>query len=302
MRQQATNPIGFFSVICAAFLWASSGSFAKHLFQKGVSPFALVQIRLTVAAITIGLFLLLLAPRLLRIRKRDLPYFLGLGIFAMAGAQFTYLFAISRIQVAAAILLQYLAPVLIAAWEVLFCGRRLSARTGMALFSAMAGCAFVLNLMQMQLSAMDPLGILAGLGAAVTFATYSVAGASGVRTYGPATVVCYAMLFGAITWNLVLPPLSGFAALPDGISWTIALGIGVFGTALPFGLYLMGVQQVGAAPASITGTLEPVFAGILCYFLLGEILTPTQITGVFLVIFAVILLQIPETKTAKAIP
>ncbi|WP_186442884.1 EamA family transporter [Desulfobotulus alkaliphilus] len=282
----------------AALLWAASGSFAKYLFNAGLSPFDLVQIRLTVAVFCIGVFLLFRSPEKMRIPLKRVPQYLFLGVFGMAAMQATYLLAISRIQVAAAILLQYLAPVLIALWQVFYQKKKLSPRVFMALCAAITGCALVLDLASMNFKAMNGTGILAGLGAALTFAIYSLAGEAEMQEQSPETVVFYAMLIAAILWNILRPPFSGFTALgSDMPTWGLALAIGCFGTALPFFLYLYGVRITGASPASITGTLEPVFAGILCFFLLAEIFNTLQLSGAVLVITAVILLQLPDKRT-----
>jgi drug/metabolite transporter (DMT)-like permease len=67
-------------IVYAAVLWASSGTASKYLFNGGMSP-----------------------------------YVLGMG-----GVQIAYLFAISKINVAIAILLEYLAPFFVAIYSSLF--------------------------------------------------------------------------------------------------------------------------------------------------------------------------------------
>ncbi|MCW7754775.1 DMT family transporter [Desulfobotulus sp. H1] len=293
----STSARGFSAVILAALLWASSGSLAKYLFNGGLSPFDLVQVRLTVASVCIGLFLFFRAPEKLQIPLQRLPNYLFLGIFGMAAMQASYLLAISRIQVAAAILLQYLAPVLITIWQLVFQKKPLSLRILMALCTAVAGCSLVLNLPSMEFQSMNITGILAGLGAALTFAIYSLAGEARMKEKSPETVVFFAMTIAAVLWHILLPPFSGFRALGnDPTTWAIALTISTFGTALPFFLFLYGIALTGAAPASITGTLEPVFAGIISFFLLAELFNTLQLCGAALVIAAVILLQLPQTR------
>ena len=93
---------GYVFVISAALLWGVSGSAAKFLFQSGMTPFQLVQVRLTLTAAGLLLWLALRHPSLLKIDRSDIGYFAVFGVVGMAGVQFTYLFAISKIQVAAA--------------------------------------------------------------------------------------------------------------------------------------------------------------------------------------------------------
>jgi drug/metabolite transporter (DMT)-like permease len=65
----------------------------------------------------------------------------------------------------------------------------------------------------------------------------------------------------------------------------------VFGTLIPFGLYLVGVNYIRSTRTIITATLEPIAAAFLAYFLLGEALSGLQITGGLSVIAAIAMLQ-----------
>ena len=93
-------------------MWASSGTAGKVLFEGGMTPFELVQIRVTLSAVLLFLALGISAKGLLRIRIKDLGYFTLLGSVSMAMVQSTYFYAISKIKVATAILLQDLAVII----------------------------------------------------------------------------------------------------------------------------------------------------------------------------------------------
>jgi len=72
----------------------------------------------------------------------------------------------------------------------------------------------------------------------------------------------------------------------------------VFGTAIPFGLYFVGINYVRSTRASITATLEPISAGFIAYLFLGETLEPLQILGGALVISAIVMLQLRSEQDA----
>jgi len=91
---------GYIFVIIAALLWGVSGSSAKFLFNSGITPFQLVQLRLTLSVGILFGVLAALRPSLLRISIKDIGYFIFFGTVGMAGVQFTYLYAISKINVA----------------------------------------------------------------------------------------------------------------------------------------------------------------------------------------------------------
>ncbi len=142
-------------------------------------------------------------------------------------------------------------------------------------------------------------GVLCGVACAFAFAWYSIYGEKGMHRYQPWTVLFYAILFAAIFWNGAhffgkpLPALLRRSAKPTPpVAWGFIMYISILGTIVPFGLYFEAINLIRSTRASITATLEPISAGIISYFFLGEALEPLQLLGVVLVIAAVILLQL----------
>ena len=298
---RALNPRrGYAYVILAALLWGVSGSSAKFLFNSGVTPYQVVQLRLTLAAVILLGWLAIRNPALLRIARRDIWYFALFGTVGMGACQFTYLFAISKIKVAAAILLQYLAPSFIAVHAVVFARDRLSASTVLALAGATIGCYLVVGAYDLQLLSLNLVGVFSGILSAVTFAWYSIHGEYGMRRYNPWTVLFYALLFAALVWNILHPPLEAFFHRYSAVEWGWVLYIGILGTLLPFGLYLEGVNLIRSTRASITAILEPITAGVVSYVFLKETMAPLQIVGGLLVIGSIVLLQLKQEKDEKA--
>ncbi len=291
---------GYFYVMLAALLWAASGTASKYLFNAGITPEQLVQLRLTISSAAIFIAMLLFRPRLLRIAPRDVPYFVALGIMGTAAVQYAYFYAISKIDVAAAILLQDLAPIFITLHSFFFLKERVKLETVGAITVAALGSYLVVGGYTLSLSDLNIPGVTAGLCSAVTFAIYSVAGEYGMRKYNPVTVLFYAMVFGALTWNIVHPPLDGFTRPESAVQWGWVLFIGIPGTVIPYGLFLRGVSLIRSARACITSTLEPITAGIVAFFFLGEAMNIPQMVGALLVICAVVFLQLRQEPDENA--
>jgi len=291
---------GYLYVVLAAFMWGLSGSSAKFLFNSGITPFQLVQLRLTISTVFLFLYLLIRFSSLLKISRSDIFYFILFGTVGMAGVQFTYLFAICKIKVAAAILLQYLAPSFIALHSVVFMREKLSRSTLIALIGATLGCYLVVGAYNLEIISMNIVGIISGILSAVTFAWYTIHGEYGMRRYNPWTVLFYALFFGAVVWNILHPPLEAFMHAYSPVQWIWILYIGVMGTLIPFGLYLEGINLIRSTRASITATLEPITAGIISYIFLNEIMEIPQITGGVIVIASIILLQLKQEQDDKA--
>jgi drug/metabolite transporter (DMT)-like permease len=129
-----------------------------------------------------------------------LPYFLALGVLGIGSAQFLYLFAISKINVTAAILLHYTGPVFVALYVVFVQRQKIGSISIIAIFGTLAGCYLVVGAYNLQLLELNRSGIISGLLAAVAFAIYSVLSEYGMRKYTPWTVLLYGMLFAALMW------------------------------------------------------------------------------------------------------
>ena len=300
MNHRKTNRLGYLFVLLAATCWASGASASKFLFTSGVTPFQLVQLRITTAVAFLFLWLLWRHRALLRIDRRDVPYFLLLGTFGMAAINITYLYAISKLNVAAALILEYLAPVIIAIYTAVFQRERLSVLTTGAILAAVAGCYLVVGAYNLDLLQLNIAGILSGLGAACAFAWWSVHGEYGMHRYNPWTVLFYALLVAAVEWNILHPPLEAFLQPYSPATWGWVVFVAVVGAILPFGLYYEGINRIRATRASITSTLEPIMAGVLSFIFLGEVMAPLQILGGGLVIGSIVLLQVKPEHDAMA--
>ena len=284
--------LGYLYVALAAVLFAISGTSSKFLFISGITPYQLIQLRTTLAFAGLLLWLCLRNSKLLRISIKDLPYFLALGVFGIGAAQFLYLFAISKISVAAAILLHYTGPVFVALYVVVVQGRKLGIISILAIFGTLAGCFLVVGGYNLQLLALNRIGIISGLSAAVSFATYSVLSEYGMRKYTPWSVLLYGMLFAALMWNVLHPPLEALLQGYSPVQWGWIFFIGICGTIFPFGFYFEGIKRIRSTHASITATLEPISAGIIASIFLGEVMALLQMTGGLIVIVSIVMLQL----------
>jgi drug/metabolite transporter (DMT)-like permease len=284
--------LGYLYVSLAAILFAISGTSAKFLFNDGITAFQLIQMRTTLAFAGLLIWLSLKDPALLKISIKNLPYFIGLGVLGIGSAQFFYLLAISKINVAAAILLHYTGPVFVALYVVFVQRQKLSFNSALAIVGTLIGCFLVVGAYNLQLFSLNRIGIIAGMLAAISFAVYSILSEHGMRKYTPWTVLLYGMLFAALMWNSLHPPLEAFLHRYSPVQWGWILFIGICGTIFPFGLYFEGIKRIKPTHASITATLEPISAGVIAAVFLGEVMMTLQIIGGLIVIVSIIILQL----------
>jgi drug/metabolite transporter (DMT)-like permease len=279
-------------VVTAAVCWGVMATVAKLLFRdRGVDPLVLVVVRAYLATITLLIVLGLLNPARLRIGARGFRAAAIVGVGGLAINNFFYFEALHLTSVATAILLQYLAPILVALYTVLVQRERLPGRIVLALALALLGCALVVRAYDLEVLRPNLLGVLAGLGTATAFAFYILAGRAALKTLDAWTLLTYAYFSAALVWMVVLPPWRllelGF---PLGI-WGAFLAVATVGTVLPFGLFISGLKFLPPTQASIVSMLEPVIAAVVAYLLLGETLIPLQIIGGALVLAGVVMVQ-----------
>ncbi|MHB8158437.1 MAG: DMT family transporter, partial [Desulfocucumaceae bacterium] len=268
---------------------------AKYLFNRQVSPFDLVQIRLILSFVLLAAYLFIVNPRLLKIGRSDIPYMIIMGIFGFATVQFTYYYTISQTNVATAVFLEYLAPVFILMYGLLFRREAVNKIKLMALVCAMLGGFLIVKGTTGTGMAVTVPGLVSGLASAVAFAFYTVYGKYGLIKYSPWTLLMWGMGVGGLAWAFYSPPWITFASYSTAGDWLFFIYIAVFATILPFGFFLKSLHYLPPVVAGITSTMEPVLAGILSFLLLGEVLTIMQIAGCALILSAVIALQLrPE--------
>jgi drug/metabolite transporter (DMT)-like permease len=134
-------------------------------------------------------------------------------------------------------------------------------------------------------------GLASGVASALAFAFYTVWGRALPRDLSPWTVLLWSFVAGALLWLPLAPPWALLATPLPGPVWAGIGVVTVFGTLVPFGLYLAGLRRIGPAHASVTSTLEPVLSGAAAFLVLGESLGPVQLAGGALVLGGLVLLH-----------
>jgi drug/metabolite transporter (DMT)-like permease len=129
--------LGYAMVATAATLFAFNGTVSKVILGSGISAERLTEVRC--AGALLGLIMLALAtrPASLRVQLADLPLLVALGVGGLALVQWSYFFAIHRLEIGIALLIQFVGPILVALWARFVyhepVGRRIWLALGLAL-------------------------------------------------------------------------------------------------------------------------------------------------------------------------
>ena len=286
----------------AAFLFAMNGSVSKTVLESGLSSLRLVELRSVGAAVCLMAFVALTRPRTLRAGPRELVFLAFAGVIGIGLVQWLYFVAIGRLPVGIALLLEYLAPVIVVVWVRFVRGEQVRARLWAALVLSVAGLVVVAEAWQGL--RLDGLGVLAGLGAAASLAAYYLTSERGLGRRDPLSLAAWTFTSAAVFWSVLQPwwtfpwaDLTRAVALPgplpdaDVPAWLLVGWVIVLGTVVPYALILAALRTLGSARTGLLGMAEPVLAAGVAWVVLGEALSPVQLLGGAVVLTGIVLAE-----------
>jgi drug/metabolite transporter (DMT)-like permease len=247
-------------------------------------------------------------------RGRELGMLLIFGIVGIAGLQWMLTESISRLDVGVALTIGYTAPLLCALWCLVVRKQHQPAAVWLLMALAMLGLALALGVGGDTFSDLPAAGVVFAFGVAVLFAYYALHGEVLLRTSPAPVVLGIAAPAAAIFWTLTFAPLWDFPteALTDDMSLggnlsdivlpgsLVLLWSMIFGTALPYALYLVGIGRVGPTFGLLSGTLEPIVAVIAAWLWIDQVLTALQVLGCVIVFGSVIAVQFVRSRQPVA--
>jgi len=300
-RRPAGRPVGYPLVLLSAFLFAAGGNVVKALFKLGYSPLVLAQLRIWSAFVGLFLALVVIRPRLLRVGARELPALAIFGGVGLAGVQLSYYLTIARINIAVALLVQYLGLVAVTVFERYHRRQPVGAQVWAALAMVLIGAFFAVGAYRPALFRVNLPGVMLGLVSAGFFAFYILRASTLARRLDTWTVLLYGFGAGSVLWA-IFDAVSGTALPADLRIWAVMALLGLVGTLLAHGLFVMALRTVRPSTAGIIATAEPVFAGLIAYLVLGDRLQPLQIFGAAVIVAGIIAVQAGSRDAAVTAP
>lgn len=287
-------------IIIAGMLWGSMGLFVRRLNDLGLKSMQIVELRAFTACAVLFLVLLLQNRYLLFIRLKDLWCFLGTGICSIIFFNYCYFKAIEIASLSVAAVLLYTAPVLVMLFSYFLFHEKFTVYKALALVLTVAGCALVTGVAD-QGGRVSCAGILAGLGAGLGYALYSIFGRYALeRGYSSLTITFYTFLI-AFIGSLFLADIRSVipVAFQSVSTSALSIGLGVLCTVMPFFMYTRGLSYVENSKASIYASVEPVTATVLGVLVFQEHMSAGGAIGIIFVIAALIICGNVEEKNKE---
>ena len=268
-KQVSEKTKGRLLIVSTALLWGLAGVCVKSIPWNSMSIMA--------SRCGIGTVMLGINKKSFRLRI-DRRTLLGAVMMSLMGL--LYMMAIKLTTAATAIVLQYVAPILVFLYAVLFQKRRPKAVETLIVLAVFGGCVLSFS-DQLDVSHLlgNALGLLSGVALAGQIIVFSDERADAMEgTY----------LSNVMSFLICLPFMFFDKAMqisPKILFWVIILGVFQYGLANV--CYARGCTKIDKIETSLLLTLEPIFNPIPVWIVTGEKMGPRALAGFFIVIVAV---------------
>ncbi len=304
MANKAHPVRGYLYVATATLLWGVAATLGRAAFtgrllpagqRLQIDPLILSQSRTSFSfLVLLPILIVQRGWRSLKLPAADFGRLMLLGVVGVAASNYFYYLAIQKTNVATAIILQYTAPVLVLLYMVARGLQKATVQRVSAVALAVAGSALAIGVVGTGGLRLNPVGVTAGMLAAVSFSFYNVGGHNILARYDRWIVLLYTTMSAAAFWLAVNPPWRVAAAHYSGMEWGFLLVFAVVSVLAPFSLYFAGLQHLEPTRAMVSSCLEPVFSIVIAAVVLSEGVRPAQVVGIVVVLAAIVLVQLPD--------
>ncbi|MEY4961659.1 MAG: hypothetical protein RLZZ249_356 [Actinomycetota bacterium] len=293
--------LGVIFALTAALLFGLNASTTKVIIQSGLSAEQVVFIRSMFSA-TIALIWALVANRsALKVKAKQIPQLLLLGVVGVGALQWTYSLAVVKLPVGIALLIEYTAVLWVPIIMMLFFSESVKKQIWLGAALVLGGLAVVGQVWD---STLNPEGVLWGIAAAASLTFYFISGERIQRNL-PTNVT---MFYGMSTATLLFLPFANWPAfdfsslgtpldLTGNLSgtelplWALLVWMGIMGSFLPMAFSYLALRHLSATIVGIIATSETVLAFFFALLWLGEVITFTQTLGGIVVVLGILLAQ-----------
>lgn len=302
--------VGIAIALVSAASFGSSGPMARALIDAGWTSGGAVLVRLGGAAV------ILLAVAVWRLRgtgwrvtreagKTVLLY----GLIAMAGTQLAFFNAVRTLDVGVALLLEFLAPVLLLGWSSLRTRTMPRRATLVGALLTLVGLFFVLDLTGA--GSLDPVGVGWGLLAACGLACFFVLSERTPDGLPPLVMAAGGTAIGAVVIALAgligIVPLAFTASQTvlagAQVSWLVPAGwLVVSSTVVAYLTGIAAVRRLGSRSASFVALTEVLFAVLVAWVLLAQLPGVPQLLGGLCIVAGIVVIQRNARVTPPTTP
>jgi drug/metabolite transporter (DMT)-like permease len=297
-------------MISAAMLFALGGVAAKVLRSADMDAFRLTQIRTTGAALILITFAVLKGKSQLYARKDELKDLIIFGTVGVAAVTSFYFFALKYLYVSVALIIEFTASIWIVLYLRFVKKKQISPLMWWGILCAFSGLTLLSQIWTG--TSLHPLGVAVAFADAFALAIYFLFADRLSQTRSSLSLMSWGIGVAAIFWALVLPwwnfpfeyltntySLEGNLSNYSAPGWALILWIIIIGTVIPYLLTVTGIRELSASTGSVIGMIEPIFAGVIAWWLLSEAFNSIQLLGCAIVLLGIYLADKARAQVAK---
>jgi len=277
---------GYLYVLAAAILWGTLPLACRFVYSFGCDSLTAAAARAYFAALIFAV-LFLVKGTFRQIKIKDIPFYIIYGITGVGGTFLFYMLAVERLSTAMASILLYTAPAFVILFSRIFYKEKITRTKLLALLGTTLGSALVLRVYDPSFFTGNILNIFIGLLSGISYSLVTVLGKLAKKKASPEINSGLMIIFGSLIFLFIKPPASIIVPHIPTLAGYIYLA--VFGSVLPYILYLKGLSfGIDGGYASVTASVEPVVATLLCAAVFREGIEALQLIGIIAVFVSIV--------------
>jgi drug/metabolite transporter (DMT)-like permease len=266
-------------LLATVVLWSFNFTVVKYALTHGWQPLSYSSVRFALGAAIFSAFTFG-RERTLRVHRADVRLMVGAAALGIWLNQLSFTYSVRLTTAATAALMFGTMPIFVALAAQALGLERLHLRHWLATTISFSGVALVALGATGGLSG-DLGGILLGLGAAFTWAVYSVAIAPLMQRYSPYRISAFTLLVGSVP--LVLSAVGQLLSQDWDSLGALAWGAFVYSLLVSLVFtnitWFTAIDRVGAARASLYVNLQPFLGAFFALVVLSEEMGALQVAG-----------------------
>lgn len=249
--------------------------------------------------------------------RRNAGTIIVYGLFAVAATQLCYFYAVSRLPVGVALLVEYTAPIAVVGWMWVVHHQRPGRLTALGAAIAVCGLPLLLNLSvlwgrpETSGKGVDLIGVAWALAAMVGAASYFVMSADDSTGLPPITLAASGLVVGGAV--LAAAGIAGVLPIDATTSdvsfrgasvpwWVPVLVLGVVTAAIAYVTGIAATRKLGSRLASFVALTEVIAAIAFAWLLLDQVPLGVQLAGAAVVLAGVVVVRLGEAPRASSEP
>lgn len=297
---------GYILCVAAAVVWSGTGPGLSYLMDThGTHPLlaALWRDLFIAVACLAGVAIggMLSGRGLPRLSLGELRGFALMGAISVGVYHALFVTSIAINGAALGIVLIYLYPAFVTLGARIFFKEAIGLQQLVALGMALAGTALLVRIYDPAVLQASWLGVLAGLGSAITHAGYVLFNQRAVARHSPWLSLALTMSFGSLALLLLTVVILGPAQVINvgsggATPWLILLALALGPTLGGYAFFTMSLRHLPGQIASLIVVIEAPITTVAAILLLGERIDALQTAGMVLIISAAVLSGLPLSQ------